>query len=386
MKWQTCQTQNLVGRKLRKRFKSLRRQDMKSFADIIAGARTLGTRRFVVAQAADPVVLEAVEAARREGFCAPVLVGVRAEIDAAAREAGVQLDGHRIVEVAAKADAAAAAVRLVASGEGDVLVKGLLQTSELLKPVLDKATGLGRGRLISHVGVFLVPGFDRFVLVTDAALCIAPDLAQKADIVRNAFETAHGLGIADPVAAILCAIENVNPKMPATMDAAELVKMAESGEIAGGRVVGPLALDGAVDPAAARHKGIANPLAGPGRHPRGTRHRGGQRPLQVAHLLRPGGGRGHHRGSPRADRGHLALRQRGGQAALDGAGRALLRRYATELPEQHHRVVPAEAERVRDGGPDAARARPCSARSPGRRPGRGSRGCASAGRTGRGSP
>jgi phosphate butyryltransferase len=235
---------------------------MNSFADIVAGARRLGSRRFVVAQAADPVVLEAVEAARREGFCAPVLVGVRDEIEAAARAAGVEIAAHRIVEVAARTDAAAAAVLLVASGEGDVLVKGLLQTSELLKPVLDRETGLGRGRLISHVGVFLVPGIARFVLVTDAALCIAPDLAEKADIVRNAFETAHALGIADPIAAILCAIENVNPKMPATLDAAELVKMAERGDITGGRVVGPLALDGAVDPEAARHKGIANPLAG----------------------------------------------------------------------------------------------------------------------------
>jgi phosphate butyryltransferase len=216
----------------------------------------------VVAQAADPVVIEAVEAARREGFCSPVLVGIRLEIEAAAREAGVALDDHRIVEVATRADAAAAAVRLVATGGGDVLVKGLLQTSELLKPVLDKVAGLGRGRLLSHVGVFRVPGFDRLVLVTDAALCIAPDLAQKADIVRNAFEVAHALGVPDPVAAILCAIENVNPKMPATVDAAELVKMAESGGIAGGRIVGPLALDGAVDPEAARHKGIANPLAG----------------------------------------------------------------------------------------------------------------------------
>ncbi len=235
---------------------------MLTFADILSRARTWGVRRFVVAQAADPVVIEAVEAARREGFCAPVLVGVRAEIEAAAREAGVALDDHRVVDVAARADAAAAAVRLVVAGEGDVLVKGLLQTSELLKPVLDKATGLGRGRLLSHVGVFRVPGHDRLVLVTDAALCIAPDLAQKADIVRNAFEVAHALGVADPVAAILCAIENVNPKMPATVDAAELVKMAGSGGITGGRIVGPLALDGAVDPEAARHKGIADPLAG----------------------------------------------------------------------------------------------------------------------------
>jgi phosphate butyryltransferase len=235
---------------------------MLTFADILTHARSLGTRRFVVAQAADPVVIEAVEAARREGFCAPVLVGVRAEIEAAAREAGVALDAHRIVGVAARADAATTAVRLVATGEGDVLVKGLLQTSELLKPVLDKAAGLGRGRLLSHVGVFHVPGFDRLVLVTDAALCIAPDLAQKADIVRNAFEVEHALGVSDPVAAILCAIENVNPKMPATVDAAELVKMAQSGGITGGRIVGPLALDGAVDPEAARHKGIASPLAG----------------------------------------------------------------------------------------------------------------------------
>jgi phosphotransacetylase len=223
---------------------------MLTFADILSRARALGVRRFVVAQAADPVVLEAVEAARREGFCAPVLVGLRAEIEAAAGEAGVDLAGHRIHEAPSRPDAAAIAVRLVAAGGGDVLVKGLLQTSELLKPALDKAAGLGRGRLLTHVGVFHVPGRDRPVLVTDAALCIAPDLAQKADIVRNAFEVAHALGIADPVAAILCAIENVNPKMPATLDAAELAKMAEAGAIAGGRVVGPLALDGAVDPEA----------------------------------------------------------------------------------------------------------------------------------------
>ena len=121
---------------------------MKSFTDIVAGARGFGRRRFVVAQAADPVVLEAVEAARREGFCAPVLVGVRGEIEAAARSADVPLDNTRIVDVAEKADAAAAAVRLVASGEGDVLVKGLLQTSELLKPVLDKTTGLDRKSVV----------------------------------------------------------------------------------------------------------------------------------------------------------------------------------------------------------------------------------------------
>jgi phosphotransacetylase len=112
------------------------------------------------------------------------------------------------------------------------------------------------------VGVFVVPGFDRPLLVTDAALSIAPTLEEKGDIVRNAFAVARGIGIAEPVAAILAAIENVNPAMPATRDAADLVLMAERGEIRGGRLIGPLALDAAVDPVAARHKGIGSPLAG----------------------------------------------------------------------------------------------------------------------------
>jgi phosphate butyryltransferase len=146
------------------------------------------------------------------------------------------------------------------------LVKGMMQTADLLRAALDKESGLSRGRILSHVGVFLVPGSkryaERFLLITDAALAIAPSLAQKAEIIQNAIDFARALGIETPVAAVLCAIETVNPAMPATVDAACLSKMSERGQITGGKVEGPLALDNAVSEEAARHKKISSELAG----------------------------------------------------------------------------------------------------------------------------
>ena len=128
--------------------------------------------------------------------------------------------------------------------------------------VLTKANGMAVGRMLSHVGVFKFEGSDRFYFVTDAAVCIAPTYTQKIDIVQNAVDLAHKLGIAQPIVAILCALETVNPDMPATVDAASLSKMAERGAIKGARVEGPLALDNAVSVEAARHKGITSELAG----------------------------------------------------------------------------------------------------------------------------
>jgi phosphate butyryltransferase len=235
---------------------------MNSFAEIIRAAGASGPRRYVVAQAADPTILEAMDRARLLGFAAPVLVGRKAEIEEAARGREVDISACRIVDTPTRAEAAAEAVRLVARGEGDILVKGLIQTADLLRHVVDKTSGLNWGRIISHVGVFQFPGADRFVLVTDAALTIAPNLHQKAEIVQNAVDLAHRLGIASPIVAILCAIEVVNPVMPATVDAACLAKMADRGEISGCRVEGPLALDNAVSVEAARHKGITSELAG----------------------------------------------------------------------------------------------------------------------------
>jgi phosphate butyryltransferase len=239
---------------------------MKTFNDILDTAKAKGPCRCVVAQAADESVLLAMEEARRGGIADPILVGSRAEIEEIAGKLALDLSEYKIVEPRSKAEAAAEAVRVISRGEGDVLVKGMIPSADLLHAVLDKEAGLGRGRILSHVGVFLVPGSERFtkkfILLTDAALAISPTLPQKAEIVQNAFDVAHRLGIESPIAAILCALETVNPSMPATMDAACLAKMAERGQITGGQVEGPLALDNAVSEEAARHKGIHSPLAG----------------------------------------------------------------------------------------------------------------------------
>ena len=235
---------------------------MNSFADILDAAVKAGRARFVVAQAADDTILEALAEAHALGFAAPLLVGIHREIEEAARGRGVSLAGCEFVETQTRADAAAEAVRCVARGDGDILVKGLLQSADLLRAVLSKSNGLTTGRTLSHVGVFKFEESDRFYFVTDAALSIAPDYAQKIDIVQNAVDLAHRLGIPLPIVAILCAIETVNPDMPATVDAACLAKMAERGAIRGARVEGPLALDNAVSVEAARHKGITSELAG----------------------------------------------------------------------------------------------------------------------------
>ncbi len=235
---------------------------MNSFAQLLEQARKAGPARFVVAQASDSTLLEALAEARAAGFAEPILVGQAPDILAAARERSVDISGWKIVETASAAESAVEAVRCVARGDGDVLVKGLIQSAELLRAVLTKANGLSSGRTLSHVGVFKFEESDRLYFVTDAAICIAPDYQQKIDIVQNAVDLAHKLGIAQPVVAILCAIETVNPDMQATVDAASLSKMAERGAIRGARVEGPLALDNAVSVEAARHKGITSELAG----------------------------------------------------------------------------------------------------------------------------
>jgi len=235
---------------------------MNSFEQILEQARRAGPARFVVAQGSDSTLLEALEQARAAGFAEPVLVGPPEEIRAAARERSVDISRWKLVPTSSAAEAAVEAVRCVARGDGDVLVKGLIPSADLLRAVLTKANGLSTGRTLSHVGVFRFSESDRFYFVTDAAICIAPDYQQKIDIVQNAVDLAHKLGIAQPVVAILCAIETVNPEMQATVDAASLSKMAERGAIRGARVEGPLALDNAVSVEAARHKGITSDLAG----------------------------------------------------------------------------------------------------------------------------
>ncbi|MBQ7871554.1 MAG: phosphate butyryltransferase [Oscillospiraceae bacterium] len=234
-------------------------RSMETLRASVAGA---DCRTLAVAVAQDAEVLLAVEAARKLGIAKAILVGDEALIRQIALEKGISPDNYTIVHEEDKVLACKRAVGLVRSGEADVVMKGIIDTSVILKAVLDKENGLRDSPVLSHVAAFEVAGFDRMLYVTDAAMNIAPDLNAKKEILRNAVKVAHTLGNPEPIAACLCAVEKVNPKMQATLDAAALVEANQAGEIAGCKVMGPLALDNAISPAAARHKGITDPLAG----------------------------------------------------------------------------------------------------------------------------
>jgi len=200
--------------------------------------------------------------ARAEGLIAPILVGDRAKIEAAAQALGESLEGIEMVDAPDHAAAASAAVDLVAAGRARALMKGHLHTDDLLRAALRKERGLRAGRRFTHVFVVDVPGVAHPLLVTDAAINIAPDLRTKIDIVQNAIDLALSLGIEEPKVGVLSAVETVNPDIASSVDAALLSKMAERGQITGGLVEGPLAMDNAVSLAAARTKGIKGPVAG----------------------------------------------------------------------------------------------------------------------------
>lgn len=200
--------------------------------------------------------------AARHRLIVPILVGARAKIEAVARATGDSLAGVEILDIADHAAAANAAVDLVTAGRAQALMKGHLHTDDLLRAALRKENGLRAGRRFTHVFVMDVPGVAHPLLVTDAAINIAPDLPTKVDIVQNAIDLAISIGIAEPKVGILSAVETVNPAIPSSVDAALLSKMAERGQIRGGIVDGPLAMDNAIDIGAARTKGIKSPVAG----------------------------------------------------------------------------------------------------------------------------
>ncbi len=235
---------------------------IKSIESLREAAKAQGTRCLAVACAQDDHVLLAVEDARRLGIADAVLVGDEAQIRRVAAENGIDPANYRIIDEPDKVVSCRTAVSLVRNGEADAVMKGIVDTAVILKAVLDKENGLRDAKVLSHVALFEVPGFDRLLLLTDAAMNIAPDLEAKKEILRNAVKVAHAIGNENPVVACLCAVEKINPKMPATLDAAALVEAAQAGELAGCTVVGPLALDNAVSVEAAKHKGIADPNAG----------------------------------------------------------------------------------------------------------------------------
>ncbi|PZO90500.1 MAG: enoyl-CoA hydratase [Sphingomonas sanxanigenens] len=206
-------------------------------------------------------ILATVEAAEA-GLISPILIGPEAKIRKAAEEAGKDISAFRLVPAIHSHDAAAQAVALIRSGQAKLLMKGSLHTDELMGAVVSSATGLRTERRISHAYVMDVPDYPDPLIITDAAINIAPTLVEKADIIRNAIDLAHVIGIANPRVAILSAVETVNPDIPSTLDAAALCKMADRGQILGGVLDGPLAFDNAINEAAAKEKGIVSPVAG----------------------------------------------------------------------------------------------------------------------------
>jgi len=196
------------------------------------------------------------------GLIAPILVGPAARIGATAREAGIDLGRLRIVDVPHSHAAAEQAVALVRAGEAELLMKGSLHTDELMAAIVAREGGLRTARRISHVFIMDVPTYHKVLIVTDGAINIAPTLEDKVDICQNAIDLAISLGLERPKVAILAAVETVTSKMPATIDAAALCKMAERGQIKGGSLDGPLAFDNAISREAAETKGIRSEVAG----------------------------------------------------------------------------------------------------------------------------
>ncbi len=203
----------------------------------------------------------AVEAAKL-GILKPILVGPRGKIEAVAVQFGVDLSGCEIVDAPHSHAAAELAVQLAREGKVEMLMKGSLHTDELMAAVVRSATGLRTERRISHAFILDVPDLDRPIIITDAAINIFPTLEDKMHIIQNAIDLARALGLEQPKVAILSAMETVNPKVPSTVEAAALCKMADRGQITGGVLDGPLALDNAIDLSAARIKKIDSPVAG----------------------------------------------------------------------------------------------------------------------------
>ncbi len=232
-----------------------------TFQELRAAAREQGPRTVVAVGAQQAAFLKALSWARQEGVAEAILVGDEAKIRDLAAAEGIDIDGMEIVHEEDVVFAARTSMMLVAQGRAHLAMKGKVDTATFLRAALDKEIGLRTGRLLSHVAAFDIK-LGRLLLISDAGVNIAPNLEQKAEIVRNAVFVAHKLGIELPKVAVLASNEIVNPKMPANIEAAALAKMADRDQITGALVDGPLALDNAISIQAAQMKGIKSQVAG----------------------------------------------------------------------------------------------------------------------------
>lgn len=234
----------------------------KNFDELLSKLKEVTKKKVSVAVAQDEPVLEAIKAAKERGIADAILVGDQAKIRELADKIGMDLKEYDLINEPDPKKAALYAVELVAKGKADMVMKGLVDTATFLRSVLNKEVGLRTGKLMSHVAVFEIEGIDRLIYLTDAAFNTYPDLKAKIDILNNSVKVAHACGLDLPKVAPICAVEVVNPDMPATVDAALLAKMNDRGQIKGCIVDGPLAFDNALSEEAAHHKNVTGPVAG----------------------------------------------------------------------------------------------------------------------------
>lgn len=235
---------------------------MRNIDDIIKSAKARGPKTVAVACCQDREVIIAIENARKENIVNAILIGDIKKTKEIANELKISLDNYELLNIEDLSQACLKAVELVSTGKAQMVMKGLVDTSIILKAVLNKEIGLRTGNILSHVGVFDIQGYDRLFFITDAAMNLAPNVNEKKQIIENACSVAKSLDIENPKVALICAKEKVNPKMKDTVEAKELEDMYLKGEITGCIVGGPFALDNAISEEAAKHKGINHPVAG----------------------------------------------------------------------------------------------------------------------------
>ncbi|HRV73387.1 MAG TPA: phosphate acyltransferase [Eubacteriales bacterium] len=233
-----------------------------SFEKILKLAQEAETLTIAVAVAQDPDVLRALRSAADLKLVHPLLIGDEAEIKRVARDNAIDVTGFPIIDEPDKVACCNRAVTLTSQGKAHVVMKGIVDTSSVLRAALNKDYGLRDAPLLNHVGIFELDNVDRLLFMSDGAMNLLPNVDQKQAIIENTQRVTKVFGVENPIAACICAMEKVNPKMQCTLDAVELVKRNEEGKLTGCRVVGPLGLDNAVFTDAAVHKGIMNPLAG----------------------------------------------------------------------------------------------------------------------------
>ena len=233
---------------------------IQNLTELVERARQLGPARVAVVEAHDPDVLESLAQAEPIGLAQPILIGTPAKIEAAAKKARYSLRPETLIQTWGEDASIRLAIDLVREGKADLLMKGKVTTASLMRGILDKERGLRTGSQLSQVIVFQVSHIPRLMIMTDGAINIAPTLAQKAEITRNAIMVAHALGNAEPKVVLLTALEFVNPEMPATVDAAALTQMNRRGQITGAYLEGPLAMDVPLSRFAAERKNIQSPV------------------------------------------------------------------------------------------------------------------------------